>query len=100
MSANWTTTNNAGFAVLRVIFLSEQLMDLPREDALWIIGHEIAHSWLKHEQGGHDEELPPTSLLQPGASGSRARGRPSEKGTTHDRQPAHLSGNPSTRSHP
>src|SRR5262245_41729897 len=43
-----------GFAVLRVIFLSERLMDMPREDALWVIAHEIAHSWLKHEDGCYD----------------------------------------------
>lgn len=46
-----------GFANLRVIFLSERLMDFPKDDALWTIAHEIAHSRLDHKYGGYETEL-------------------------------------------
>jgi len=51
------------FAVLRVIFLSEQLMNMPKEEALWTVAHEIAHSWLKHEDGSYEVELAADRLV-------------------------------------
>ena len=49
-----------GFACLRVVFLSEQLMAMPKGDALFVIAHEIAHSWLGHgldgARGGDEAE--------------------------------------------
>lgn len=53
-----------GFAVLRVIFLSEQLMNMRKDEALWTIAHEIAHSWLKHEDGSYDAELAADGLVE------------------------------------
>lgn len=45
-----------GLIWLRVIFLSEQLMKLDKDEALWTIAHEIAHSRLQHEGGSFYEE--------------------------------------------
>ena len=42
---------------LRVIYLSERLMDMPKDEVLWMIAHEIAHSWLDHNSGGYDVEV-------------------------------------------
>lgn len=35
---------------LRLIYLSEQLMEKPKAEAEWTIAHEIAHSRLNHEE--------------------------------------------------
>jgi hypothetical protein len=45
-----------GFLMERVIFLSEQLSSMEKDEALWTIGHEIAHSRLDHGRGGFDVE--------------------------------------------
>ena len=37
-----------GLTVTRVIFLSEQLGHKPKDEVLWTIAHEIAHSRLDH----------------------------------------------------
>lgn len=53
-----------GFINLRVIFLSEQLMDFPKDDVLWTIAHEVAHSRLDHGVGGHETEVDADQLVQ------------------------------------
>jgi hypothetical protein len=37
-----------GFVKVRLVFLSEQLMSLPADEALWTIAREIGYSWQDH----------------------------------------------------
>ena len=53
-----------GFVTIRIVFLSEQLADMPKDDALWTIAHEIAHSRLNHGTGGFDAEVEADRLAQ------------------------------------
>jgi hypothetical protein len=52
-----------GFLRERVIFLSEQLSRMDKDEALWTIAHEIAHSRLDHESGGFDSEKQADTLV-------------------------------------
>lgn len=49
---------------LRVVYLSERLMDHPKDDVLWTIAHEIAHGRLDHDNGGYDVEVEVDRLVQ------------------------------------
>lgn len=40
-----------GLIMVRMIFLSEQLVTMPPEEAEWTVAHEIAHSRLNHYRG-------------------------------------------------
>jgi hypothetical protein len=51
-----------GFWVERVIFHSEYLPSMQKDEALWTIAHEIAHSRLNHPKGGFDAEKQADSL--------------------------------------
>lgn len=53
-----------GLVKLRVIYLSERLMNSQKDDALWTIAHEIAHSRLDHDTGGYDVEVEVDNLVQ------------------------------------
>jgi hypothetical protein len=53
-----------GFARLRVIFLSERLASRPRDEVLWTVAHEIAHSRLGHARAGHDDEVEADELVR------------------------------------
>jgi Zn-dependent protease with chaperone function len=44
-----------GLTKARIIFLSEQLMKMSREQALFTIAHEIAHSRLNHNKGSSSQ---------------------------------------------
>lgn len=48
---------------LRVIYLSESLMSQPKDEVLWTIAHEIAHSRLDHTTGGYDVEVEVDQLV-------------------------------------
>jgi hypothetical protein len=45
-----------GLIKFRIIFISEQVMRLPEDEALWIVAHEIAHSRLNHDSGNRAAE--------------------------------------------
>ncbi len=52
---------------VRVVFLSEQLMRVPKEEALWTVAHEIAHSYLVRDftrgvVAGHSIEVEADAL--------------------------------------
>jgi hypothetical protein len=71
---------SSGYLRVRVIFLSEQLMRLPRDEAQWTIAHEIAHSHLEHTGAGRTAECNADSLAEswgftepPGRGADRAR---------------------------
>ena len=53
-----------GFINIRIIFLSEQLAEKPKDEALWTVAHEIAHSRLNHDDGGFDVEVEADRLAQ------------------------------------
>ena len=46
-----------GLVRIRIIFLSEQLLAVLKEEALWTIAHEIRHSRLDHGVAGYDAEV-------------------------------------------
>ncbi len=52
-----------GLVRLRIIFLSEQLLAVPKEEALWTIAHEIAHSRLDHGLAGYEAEVEADRLV-------------------------------------
>jgi hypothetical protein len=49
---------------LRMIYLSERLMTAPRDDVLWAIAHEIAHSRLNLHITGQDDEVAADRLVR------------------------------------
>lgn len=50
---------------VRIIFLSERLSGMAREEALWTIAHEIAHSRLNHHMlGGFEQEYDADALVK------------------------------------
>jgi hypothetical protein len=53
-----------GFVNIRIIFLSEKLADMPKDEALWTIAHEVAHSRLNHGFGGYEAEVEADRLVQ------------------------------------
>ena len=53
-----------GLVRLRIIFLSEQLLAAPKEEAFWTIAHEIAHSRLDHGRAGYDAEIEADRLVK------------------------------------
>lgn len=53
-----------GFAKLRVIYLSERLAAYPRDEVLWTVAHEVAHSRLDHAGGGYDVEVDADDLVR------------------------------------
>ena len=53
-----------GFARVRLIYLSERLATEPRDQVLWTVAHEIAHSRLAHAAGGHDAECEADDLVR------------------------------------
>ena len=53
-----------GLITIRIVFLSEQLADMPKDDALWTVAHQIAHSRLNHGTGGFDAEVEADRLAQ------------------------------------
>jgi hypothetical protein len=52
-----------GFWLERVIFLSERLSRVEKDEAQWTIAHEIAHSRLDHGDGGFDAEKQADALV-------------------------------------
>jgi hypothetical protein len=54
--------DSADVARLRMIFLSESLMDRPADEVLWTVAHEIAHSRLEHDRGGREAEAEADAL--------------------------------------
>ena len=44
-----------GLVKVRVIFLSERLMDVPAEAALWTVAREVGNSWLDARGGGESQ---------------------------------------------
>lgn len=68
---NPTEVQDDRFAVVRVIFLSEQLLRMPKDEGLWTIAHEIAHSRLnylgdEHHRwgGGYEAEVKADALAE------------------------------------
>lgn len=53
-----------GFARVRLIYLSERLATEPRDQVLWTVAHEIAHSRLAHTAGGYDAECDADDLVR------------------------------------
>lgn len=53
-----------GFARIQFIYLSEQLATEPRDQVLWTVAHEIAHSRIAHTAGGYDAECEADNLVQ------------------------------------
>jgi hypothetical protein len=49
---------------IRIIFLSEKLADMPKDEVLWTVAHEIAHSRLNHSTGGFGAEVKADRLVQ------------------------------------
>lgn len=69
-----------GFARVRLIYLSERLAARPRDEVLWTVAHEIAHSRLAHAAGGYDAEVEADDLVRAwGFAESPGRGGEREK---------------------
>lgn len=55
---------DGGFARVRLIYLSERLATEPRDQVLWTVAHEIAHSRLAHTAGGYGAECEADDLVR------------------------------------
>lgn len=53
-----------GLVRIRIVFLSEELLGATKEEALWTIAHEIAHSRLGHSLAGYEAEVQADRLVR------------------------------------